>query len=94
MDKGLKLMDRLTTAADLPEEPIPGIPLIEVLGDRRVLIEHHKGIKEYGCQMIRVQVSYGQVCVAGEDLLLSKMVKGQLVISGSIREIRLLRGCK
>lgn len=94
MDKNGKLLTRLTAAVDLPEEPIPGIPLVELLGDRRVLIENHAGIKEYSCERIRVQVSYGQICIIGKDLVLSKMVKGQLVVSGSILEIHLLRGCK
>ena len=94
MSKKGKLLARLTQAMDLQEEPIPGTPLVEVLADRRVLIENHTGIREYGCERIRVQVSYGQICVIGKDLVLSKMIKGQLVISGAICEVHLLRGCK
>ena len=94
MDKKGKLLTRITEAVDLQEEPVPGIPLVEVLGDHRVLIENHAGIKEYGGERIQVQVSYGQICVIGKDLVLSRMIKGQLVISGTINEIHLLRRCK
>ena len=80
-------------AADLPDEPLPGLPLIEVAGDRRVLIEHHCGVMEYSTQAIRIKVKYGQICIEGTCLTLTHMTKGQLIISGRIHSIHLLRGC-
>lgn len=87
-------VERLTMAADLPDEPLPGLPLIEVAGDRRVLIEHHCGVTEYGTQVIRVKVKFGEICVEGAELSLARMTKGQLIISGTIHCIHLLRGCR
>ena len=92
MARKISFMERLTQAADLPDEPLPGLPLIEVAGDRRVLIEHHCGVMEYSTQEIRVKVKYGHICVEGSCLTLTHMTKGQLIISGRIHSIHLIRG--
>lgn len=34
----------VTEAADVPQELIPGTPLIEITGSSRVLIENHCGV--------------------------------------------------
>lgn len=84
MSKGRFLLDRLTEDADLAAQPLPGQPIVEIAGDRRVLIENHFGVKEYGTQRITVKVKYGCVCICGEHLELMRMTKEQLVICGRI----------
>ena len=88
-----RIGSKLMAAADLPGESIPGVPLIEIAGDKRILIEHHNGVIQYGSQNIRLKVKYGQVCICGESLKLSQITKGQLVISGQIDSVHIIRGC-
>ena len=85
-------MHRLTAAADLPDEAIPGRPLVEIIDHSRVLIENHKGVTEYGVNMIRVKVKFGCICICGSHLELSRMTKGQLIITGNVDMIQLCRG--
>jgi sporulation protein YqfC len=92
MDKKGRILERLTMAADLPDESIPGLPLVEIFGNARVLVEHHMGVTEYGTERIRVRVKYGDVCICGCGLELSRMTKGQLIIRGQIDSIQLNRG--
>ncbi|HIT33215.1 MAG TPA: sporulation protein [Candidatus Faecousia intestinigallinarum] len=92
MRRGRGLLQRITEGADLPGEPLPGLPLVEVAGDRRVLVENHGGVTEYGREQIRIQVRYGQVCVCGAGLELVMMTKEQLVICGRIESVHLIRG--
>ncbi len=66
-------------------------PIIELAGNRRVLIENHCGVKEYGYEKIMVQVCFGCVCVTGCHLELVRMTKEQLVICGEIHGVQLLR---
>lgn len=94
MAREFVFMERFTKAADLQEEPIPGLPLIELAGDRRVLIENHCGVTQYSPDRICVKVKFGQICISGEHLELAKMCKGQLVICGRILGVELLRGCR
>ena len=92
MDK--HLLERIAGAADLADEPIPGLPLVEIAGDRRVLIERHGGVLEYGPERIRIRVGYGTVCITGCGLELVRMSRQQLVISGRVDSVCLQRRCK
>ena len=71
----------------------PGQPLVELVGDRRVLIEHHKGISQYSREEICVVVCFGQIIITGEAMEICQMSKEHLIIRGSIEEIRVVRSC-
>ena len=92
MHKSNSLWSKLTLAADLPDEPIPGLPLVEIVDNCRVLIENHKGVNEYGENLIRIRVAFGSVCVCGQKLELAHMDKGQLIVCGVIESVQLNRG--
>lgn len=85
------ILDALLDGADLPGEPIPGIPVVEISGECRVLIEHHRGVTMYSRERICVKVKFGQIAVCGCGLELMRMTKEQLVISGRIDSVSLLR---
>ncbi len=84
-------MQKLVDGADLPAEPLPGVPVVEVAGECRVLIERHGGVTEYSRDRICVKVRYGTVCVCGCALELTRMTREQLVISGRIDCVQLQR---
>ena len=84
--------DRLARQADLPGESLPQIPIVELAGDSRVLIEQHKGLCSYGKNAIRVRVRFGEICVSGSNLSLARMTGEQLVISGRIDAVTICRG--
>ena len=84
-------MQKLVDDADLSAEPLPGVPVVEVAGECRVLIERHGGIIEYSRERISVKVRYGTVCVCGCGLELTRMTREQLVISGRIDCVQLQR---
>lgn len=86
------IFHRITEIADLPNESVPGVPLLELAADRRILIENHKAVTEYSQQRIRVQVCFGQICICGRSLELMQMKKTQLVICGRIDSISIQRG--
>jgi len=94
MERDKRLLERFTEATDLQDAPIPGVPLIELAGDRRVLMENHCGVTEYGMERVCVKVKFGQVCICGKDLTLAKMTKSQLIVCGRIQSVELYRGCK
>lgn len=91
MGKRRYIWERLADGADLAAEPMPGQPIVEIAGDRRVLIENHFGVKEYSRERIAVKVKYGFVCVCGCGLELIRMTREQLVISGRIDAVSLVR---
>ena len=84
-------MQKLADEADLPAEPLPGVPVVELAGDRRVLIERHGGVTEYSGERICVKVRYGLVCICGCGLELACMTREQLVVTGRIDAVQLQR---
>lgn len=88
--RGRNWADRIGVAADLQDECIPGLPLIEIAGNVRVLMEHHCGVTEYGKRRIVVQTKDNLVAVEGDNLELTKMTSDQLIISGTIYSVALL----
>lgn len=91
MKQNKHIIARLADTADLSDEVIPGVPLVEIAGDSRVLIEHHCGLSEYSCESICANVKFGAVQVKGSNLELTRITKEQLIISGCIESVMLLR---
>lgn len=89
MTKGKDILRRLTRELDIQAQPLPGLPIVELAGNRRVLIENHRGVREYSRERIGVKVKTGLVVVCGQGLELSRMTRHQLVIQGTIEGVRL-----
>lgn len=81
-----KLTDRVNSM-----DVNPGFPLIELVGDCRVLIENHCSIVEYGKERIVIKMKFGCVEICGKGLQLSQLTKSQLVVSGRITGLQLIR---
>lgn len=82
---------RLTEGMDLAGETLPGTTVAELAGDRRVLVEGHRGVTQYCRDRVTVKVGYGELSVTGCGLELRQMSKQQLVIDGRIDCIQLRR---
>lgn len=91
MKRGYRMMELLTQAADLPQEILPGTPLVELTDQRRVLVENHGGITELEPEVIRVRVRFGHLAIRGQGLSIAKMSATQLVIQGRIDGVLLER---
>ena len=84
-------LERLAEQADLPGEMVIRQPLVELAGERRVLIEGHQGVVQYDGERICVRVTYGLLQVEGRGMELARMTKDQLIIRGRIDGITLRR---
>ena len=85
------VFNRVLFHADLPSEPIPHAPLVELMNDQRVLIENHHGVSLYGKEEIRIKVKFGQILVFGENLEIACMSGRQIILVGKINGISLQR---
>ena len=92
MGKADKFLGKLAMASDLPDERMPGQTLVEIVDSHRVLIENYQGVRVYETNSVHVKVKFGMVCISGCNLELARMTKGQLVITGTIECVKLVRG--
>lgn len=89
-----RLLESVLTAADLDTELQPRLPVVEIAGNQRVLIENHRSVISYTTQDVLIKVNYGSICVRGRMLRLAKLGKEQLVITGQIDCVTLCKeGC-
>lgn len=77
------LADRL----ELPEEALGSAGKLTVTAGRRVLIENHRGILEYGRERIAVSLGAERVSLYGRDLRILAMNRRELLICGQLQEI-------
>ena len=92
MGRREKIAERISRAANIPSEPLLRLPLVEIVGQKRVLVENHQGVVQYSAIQIGIKVSYGRICVCGRGLKLLQMSKERLVITGCIDGIQMHGG--
>ena len=83
--KGLSadLAERL----ELPQEAFGGTVRITAVGDRRLLIEKHRGLLEYGSERIRVSTGRGSILLSGAELSMTAMNGEELLITGRLQSL-------
>ena len=82
-------MERTAQALDLPADVLAGLPRVEMVGDREVRMENHRGILAYGGEEIHVSGGQFVVQIRGEGLELRSMTGLELLITGHITSITL-----
>ena len=87
MDHQGNYLERAMMRMNLHGEAVPGLPLVEIVGRSRVLIENHCGINCYTDSNIHINSRLGTIQVMGDKLLLAKVTKDCLVITGIIYAI-------
>lgn len=88
MERKENILERAVRALDLPPD-VAGLPRIELLGDRELRVEYHKGILAYGREEIHISGGKMVIRVLGSDLELRGMNGSELRITGAIRAVEL-----
>ena len=88
--KQAKLLRSFTEKAGLHMETLSDLPLLELCGEDRILVENHKCVVGYTEREIIIRVSFGLIEISGEALEISRANKEQLIIYGRIRNISLV----
>lgn len=78
------LWEKTADLLDLPADVVAGLPRVEILGCRQMLMENHKGILEYGDKAIDINGGQVVVKVRGDHLELRAMNASALSLEGVI----------
>lgn len=81
------ILDKTSQVFDLPADVLTGLPRLELLGDRELRMERHKGILSFGTEEIQVSGGKMIVRIRGSALELKAMSAVELLITGHIVEI-------
>lgn len=77
-------------ALELPVGSLSGCANIEMLGNRRVVIDGCQGIIEYGDDIVRLSTTSGVLRFTGRSLSLNCLTQDSAVIEGFILSIEFL----
>lgn len=80
----------LTHALELPMDVALDLPKIIIMGDLRVDITNHKGIIEYGQDLIRINSKLGMIRVVGEGMEIKNILMEEISIIGQIQKVEIL----
>ncbi len=75
----------------IAEDFVGNMPRIEIQGDKRVLIENHKGILEYGETLMRINCGQMIVRIVGTALDLKALSLSELAVTGQIISVEYVR---
>lgn len=83
------LLEKTAEVFDLPGDVVAGLPRLELLGDRQLRMENHRGILAYGSEEIHVSGGKLIVKIRGSNLELRAMNALELLITGDITGVDL-----
>ena len=83
------VLERTAQVFDLPGDLVAGLPRMELIGDRELRMENHKGILAYGTDEIHVSGGKLIIKIRGSNLELRAMNASELLITGEIAGIDL-----
>lgn len=82
-----ELPEELADRLDIPEDLLHPASKLTVTAGRRVLVENHRGVLEYGRERILVKLARGRLSVEGSELRLVAMNREELLIAGRVRTV-------
>jgi len=82
--RGVALVEQASGVFDIPGEVVCGLPRVTVTGGRRVNVENHRGLLEYGPERISVATAAGVVRIRGDGLALDAMTDAELAATGTV----------
>jgi len=88
--EAVKAKDHMASFLDLPQEAVCDWPRLTLIGDTRLLLENHRGVVIYESELLRVNVTLGQLEIRGKDLKLKVLRSDVIAVEGSIKSIRFL----
>lgn len=81
--------EKMAQVFDLPADAVAGLPLIELIGDKQLRVENHRGILAYDPREIHIGGGKVAIRVKGLELELKVMNAGELLIMGQIFSVSL-----
>lgn len=79
-----KIKKQFLDIFDLSPEIILDLPLIMLVGQQKLYIENHKGIKNFDSDKIKISINKGYLIFTGKELVVEEIREDCLFISGSI----------
>ncbi|MDD2417711.1 MAG: YabP/YqfC family sporulation protein [Oscillospiraceae bacterium] len=78
------LQERVEKILELPVGTLSNASRIELIGNKRAVVDGCQGIVEYSDELIRLQTESGMVRFTGSQLSISNLTEDSAIIEGNI----------
>ena len=92
MGAGRNWGEEIAERFDPPPETLAQVPRVTLSGNRRVVVENHRGLLAYSNEMIEVAGGRLRVRIVGDGLCLRAMDAATLLVTGKIQSLELEEG--
>lgn len=82
-----KVMEQLSDVLEIPEDVLPDLPRVILVGNCRLLVENHRGLGVYQADSVRIGTACGDLLVRGRDLVVKNILPEEIAVEGCIREL-------
>lgn len=82
--------ERFADIAELPKDVVMDAPRVTIIGNIQINIENHRGLIEYGSDMVRVNTGIGIYKITGHNLVIKSIAMEEIAITGQIDNIDIL----
>lgn len=86
-------MGSIAELFDLPADVVAGLPRLELVGNRQLYLEGHRGLLAYSDTLIDANTGSGVLRVRGQRLTLLAMTGEELRVGGRIDAVEWVAGC-
>lgn len=87
MKKSRAALEGVSRVLGMPLEYAAGLPRVELDGFSEVRVESHRGVREYGRELIELSARGARIRVSGAGLGLRCLTAELAVIEGRIRSV-------
>lgn len=89
-ERSFSLRERISEALSIPPDITAGTTRITAYGYRRLEIENHCGVVEYGSQRIVINCGKYLIAISGDALTITAMDSSEIAIGGNMTQIEYL----
>ncbi len=83
-----EIFERASQSLDMPLSVAAGMPRLELRGSGEIILENHRGVREYGEETLIVSTDLGLLHICGSGLMIRAMNEDRMIINGEIRSIQ------
>jgi sporulation protein YqfC len=85
---GRKLNGFAAKILDLPQDVVLDLPRMTLIGNIQLYIENHRGVVHFSNELLRLDLTRGQVEVHGQNLVIRAILPEEVFIEGIIHDIK------
>jgi sporulation protein YqfC len=83
-----KLNEWTSQVIDLPPDVTLDLPRLILIGNRRIVIENHRGLIHFSDEQLKLAINNGVLELLGNELIIRTISSDEISIEGRINELK------